>query len=98
MCNLLIIPLDMLSPAQVGRRASVGLFRHFVIFNLWLSCRLAGRQTLPLAHGLALALPLALGAFPKVDYKLKALVIAALSQQLAGGRRQETGGRRQVCY
>lgn len=35
---------------------------------------LAGRQAL------ALVLALALAAFPKVDYKLKALVIAALSQ------------------
>ncbi|KAL7727494.1 hypothetical protein ACLKA6_002117 [Drosophila palustris] len=38
---------------------------------------LAGRQALPLP------LPLPLTAFPKVDYKLKALVIAALSQQPA---------------
>lgn len=62
----------------------------------------AGRQAFSLAPALALALalptspspsllPLALGAFPKVDYKLKALVIAALSQQLAGGWRRETG-------
>lgn len=71
----------------------------------------AGRQAFALAPALALALallPLALGAFPKVDYKLKALVIAALSQQLAGGWRRETGDRRReppvgcrqasVCY
>ncbi|KAM8703364.1 hypothetical protein ACLKA7_008051 [Drosophila subpalustris] len=38
---------------------------------------LAGRQALPLP------LPLPLTAFPKVDYKLKALVIAALSQHPA---------------
>lgn len=57
-----------------------------------------GRHTVALAAALALALalptsplPLALGAFPKVDYKLKALVIAALSQQLAEGCRRKTG-------
>lgn len=66
----------------------------------------AGRQAFSLAPALALALalptspspsllPLALGAFPKVDYKLKALVIAALSHQLAGGWRRETGDGRQ---
>lgn len=52
-CNLLIIPLDMLThtsthtgaQTHTGRRASVGLFRHFVIFNLWLSCRLVDRHS-----------------------------------------------------
>lgn len=98
-CNLLIIPLDMLDATPTAHTVHTHthwlthshwhswtpthLFRHFVIFNLCLSLPELLEAGHPSEGLLPAPTPCSLcvcGAFPKVDYKLKALVIAMLSQ------------------